>query len=156
LQQTFEDAQAQIKIQIMKFSSIKHLLQFYIPVTLTLFMLVTIERTVLTDGGYDKLFGLPLPYVSSSYAFSFHYDVYILAMFFNLLFYFALTIAFFKILEKSRLNLKTNWAFIAIGTIVSLFWITIFALMTQDSSFKIKTNTEYKTTSKKLTFGVRP
>ena len=42
---------------INKFS--KKLFQYYLPVTLTLFMLFTEKRTVtVDDGGYDRLFGL--------------------------------------------------------------------------------------------------
>jgi hypothetical protein len=36
----------------MKFFTIKKWLQYYLPVTLTLFMGVTIQRIVVTDGGY--------------------------------------------------------------------------------------------------------
>jgi len=43
----------------------KKTFQYILPVALTLFMCVSVERTVDgTDGGYDRLFGLPLPWVT--------------------------------------------------------------------------------------------
>ena len=140
----------------MIFISSKKLLQYYLPSTLTLFMLVTIERVVITDGGNDRLYGLPFPYITSSYGYSFHYDIYVLAMLANLLFYFLLTIFLFKLFEKLGAKLKTHWLLIAIGIAVSIFWIATFALIIQDSSFYLKTDSKYKTTDKHLIFGIRP
>jgi hypothetical protein len=47
----------------------RKILQYVLPVTITLFMCVTVERTVVTDGGYDRLWGLPLPYISNDAGF---------------------------------------------------------------------------------------
>ena len=127
---------------VTKFFTFKKWFQYYLPVTLSLFMLVTIERNVITDGGNDRLYGLPLPYFTSSFGYSFHYDVYILAMLFNLLFYFAVTVAIFKIVEKLGLTLKTHWVFLVVGILICTFWIATFVLTTQDSSFYLKTDTE--------------
>ena len=140
----------------MKLFTIKKLLQYYLPVTLSLFTWVTIERTVTTDGGYDRLYGLPLAYISNGFAFSMHYSVFILAMLFNLTILFGLTILSFRLLEKMKIILKTHWTLITVGVIVSVFWICILILTTLDSSFQLKSDTDYITTSKKITFGVRP
>ncbi len=140
----------------MKFFSLRKCLQYYLPVTFTLFMLVTIERIVVTDGGYDRLYGLPFAYISSSYAFSMSYDVYILAMVSNIVFYFVLSIILLKVIEKIGLQLKTHWSLVSLGLIISLFWVVIFYLATKDSFFFLKNYTAYKTTSNKLVVGLKP
>ena len=134
----------------------RKIFQYYLPITLTLFMLVTIERTVITDGGNDRFYGLPFPYITSSYGYSFRYDVFILPMLFNLTIFFILTISICKLVEKIGLKLKTHWLFSILGTLVSLFWVTMFALTVQNSSFYAIDKSDYKSTSKTLIFGIRP
>jgi hypothetical protein len=129
----------------------KKILQYYLPLALTLFMTVTIERTVFTDGGYDRLYGLPLPYISSALGHSFNYQVYILAMTFNLLFYFGLTVLLLTGLTKFGVRLKTHWAFITVGILVTIFWVTSFYVLTMDSDFHFLNDTDYKTLTNKLT-----
>jgi hypothetical protein len=125
-------------------------------VTLTLFMLVSIKRTVLADVAYDGLFGLPLPYISDNYSFSFHYDVYVLALLFDLLIYLVLTIIFFIILSRLGLRLKTHSLLVSVGFIISLLWITFFILITQDSSFKWTNDIKVEIIDRKLYFGIYP
>lgn len=138
-----------------RFLAIGKFFQYYLPVTLTLFMLVTIERTVITDGGNDRLYGLPLPWITNSFAFSFHYNVYVLPMLLNLLFFFILTVALFKLIEFAGLRLKTHWAAGIIAVLVSLFWLIIFILTVNESSFYLTNKLPYKTTGYKLTLGGR-
>ena len=133
-----------------KIFTLRKTLQYYLPVALTLFMTVTIQRNVFTDGGYDSLYGLPLPYISSALGYSFNYQVYILAMIFNLLFYFGLTVLLFAGLTKLGLNLKTHWVFLTIGILVTVFWILTFYAVTIDSNFHFLNDTDYKTTAMKL------
>lgn len=140
----------------MKFFTVIKVVQYYLPVTLSLFMWVTIERKVITDGGYDRLYGLPLPCISGNYACTGCYDVFLPTLFFNLLFWFGLTLALFKVLHKMDLLLKTYWAFVILGALVSLFWIKLFFLITNDSRFLFKVDTDYKTESSKLVFGLKP
>src|SRR5262245_16426326 len=101
-----------------KIFTIRKTLQYYLPVALTLFVMVTIERNVLTDGGYDKLYGLPFPYISNSLGYSFNYQVYVLAMTFDLLFYLGLTVLLFICLSKFGLRLRTHWISITFGILV--------------------------------------
>ena len=119
-------------------------------------MLVTIERNVLTDGGYTKLFGLPFPFISNSYASSFRYDVYILEMILDLLFYFSVTFIVFKLLLQYGVKLKSNSISFLPGIVICLFWIITFILTTRASDFKIKNSTKYKTIDKKIIFGMKP
>ena len=141
----------------MKFITIKKLFQYFLPTTFTLFMLLTIERNVDTDiGGYEKLYGLPFSFISSNYAFTHHYDVYILMMFTDLLFYFIITLLLFKGLEATGLQLKTHWTFIVIAVLIILFWIFIFYTTIFESSFKLTNDFYFKVTSRHLYFGVYP
>ena len=77
-------------------------LQYSLPLTLTLFMCVSIERTVVTDGGYDRLFGLPLPYITNNFGCSGCYEVYVQSMIVNLLFLYAIVYGLIKLLEYMR------------------------------------------------------
>ena len=141
----------------MKFLTFKKLLQYFLPATLTLFMLLTIERNVDTDiGGYEKLYGFPFPFISSNYAFTHHFDVYIIMMLVDFSFYLIAAGLFFKILTTIGLKLKTHWAFILTGIIISVFWIFTFYAITFESSFKLTNDFDFKTTSKKLHFGTYP
>jgi hypothetical protein len=144
-------------ILMMKFILLKRLFQYYLPATLTLFMLVTIERNVDTDiGGYEKLYGLPFPFISGNYAFTHHFDVYILMMLTDLIFYFIVTLLFFKLFEKFGLKFKTHWTFISIGVIVIIFWTCSFYMITFESTFKLANDFHFKTNSNRLHFGSYP
>jgi hypothetical protein len=136
--------------------TIRKCLQYYLPVALTLFMGVTIQRTVVTDGGYDRLYGLPFPYISNSYVSSMSYDIYVLTMILNLLFCFAITVAVLAFIEMKGAKLKDRLAILVLGIAITSFWIVTFALMTRDSSFYFVNHTEFKTTSRELIFGLKP
>lgn len=132
------------------------LFQYYLPATLTLFMLITIERTVVTDGGFDRLWGCPLPYITSAYAFTWVYDIFVLALLFDLLFYFILTILLFAGLQKLGIKLKTHWSLVVLGVVITSIWCLLFIYTTSRSFFYLKNNTDYKTISTKLVFGHHP
>ncbi|GAC1311015.1 MAG: hypothetical protein NVSMB24_29520 [Mucilaginibacter sp.] len=126
-------------------------LQYYLPVTFTLFMLVTEKRTVITDGGYDRLYGFPFPYISNNYACTGCYDVYLSALLVDLLIYVFFILLIFKMVEKLGLTLKTNWIPTVIGLLICVMWICFFCLMTEDSTFKLINDIPYNTTSREIT-----
>lgn len=138
----------------MTFFTVKKFIQYYLPVTLSLFMCVTIEQSVTTGGGYNSLYGLPFPYLTDSYACSFCYDVFIPTLVLNLLFFFAVTLIIFLFFQKTGLQLKTHWLFMALGAIVCFFWITTFALITYDSRFLLKVDAAYEIKGRRLVFGL--
>ena len=141
----------------MKFFTTKKFFQYYLPATLSLFMLVTIERSVETDiGGYEKLYGFLIPYISSNYAFTHHFDVYILALLLDLLLYFVLTFLCFYLIEKVGITLKTHWTFISIGVAICIFWLCSFAMTTFESTFKLTNDFDYRTTIRHLHLGSYP
>ena len=132
----------------------RKVLQYRLPVTLTLFMCVSVERTVVTDGGYDRLYGLPLAYISGNLACTGCYEVYVLPMIVNLLFFFAVVFGLVRLIERAGIRLKKRkwWAVVGVtvGVAVSLFWVWCFVLMTRDSRFFWTNHTAYITTSTKL------
>lgn len=138
----------------MNLTTMRKVLQYILPVTLTLFMCVSLERTVVTDGGYDRLCGLPLPYISGNLGCTGCFEVYVLPMIVNLLFFFAVVIGLVRLIEKIKIRIKKRkWLTVlglTVGVAVSLFWIWCFLLMTQDSRFYLTNQTAYKTTSTRL------
>ena len=120
-------------------------------------MLVTIERKIDGDIGiYEKLYGAPIPYISSNYAFTHHFDVYILALMFDLLFYCTFTVLVFKAIEKMGIKLKTHWTLIIVGVFICLFWLCDFAMVTFESTFKLTNDFKYKITRTNLHLGSFP
>ena len=139
-----------------KFITRRKLFEHYLPLTVTLFMLVTIERAVVTDGGNDRLYGFPFPYITSSYGYSFHYDVFVLPMLLNLVTFFGLTLFIYKFFEIIKLEFRKHWIFFVISVLLSLFWLTVFIFTVRDSSFYAVDKSDYKVTSRSIVFGLRP
>lgn len=133
----------------------KRIIQYILPVTLTLFMCVSVERTVVTDGGYDRLYGLPLAYRSNNAGCTGCYEVYIYPMIVDLLFFWVIAMGLAKLVERARIHLRTNIWGMVVGVAVSLFWVWLFVLMTTDSRFLLTNHTAYKTTKRELVVGVR-
>jgi len=134
----------------------KKIFQYYLPVTLTLFILLTIKRAVVTDGAYDRLYGFPLPYISSNYACTGCGDVYIAATLFDLLIYFIFVLLIFKGIEKSGVKLKTHWIPTSIGLLISLTWVGLFFLFSQDNLFKVTNDIDYKIVHSEVVFDQSP
>jgi hypothetical protein len=84
----------------------RFLLQYLLPLTLSLFMLITVKLIVITDGGYDKLRGMPLGFISNNFGCSGCYDVYVLAMLFDLLLQFVIAFILLRLIEWLGVKLK--------------------------------------------------
>ena len=140
----------------MKFFTIQNSFQYFLPVTLTIFMLVTMERTVVTDGGYDRLFGFPVPFISNNYGYSFDFDVYIFPLLVDFIVCVILTLVVFTALTTIGMKFKTHWALLLLGITICLFWTVLFILNTQTSSFKLTNNIQFKTSSKHFYLGTFP
>jgi hypothetical protein len=138
------------------FLSTSKWLQYYLPASLTLFMLVTLKRAVITDGGYDRLYGFPFPYISNNNGCTGCYLVFIGAMMFDLFFYLTFIFLVFNAIEKLGLKLKTHWILTIIGMLISSQWIFFFFVMTHDSTFNIKSDTAYKTLHSEFVFDQTP
>ena len=120
-------------------------------------MLVTLERSVEADvGGYDSLYGLPFPFISSNYAFTHHYDVYMLMMVIDLLLYFGATLLLYNFFERHVTKLKTHWLFISIGVIISIACICLFYVITFESTFKFLNEFDLKITGMHFYYGLYP
>lgn len=137
-----------------KFFSAGKIYQYYMPLSLVLFMFITIERQIkiIPDGPYDRLYGLPFPWVSNSFAYSLHYQVHVLPLFFNLGFFFGLVLLLFAGLRKLRLKLKTHWVPAVLSTLVLLFFLLLSYYHLMDSDIYSSNQFVYKTISSKLIF----
>jgi len=131
-------------------------LQYYIPISLTLFNLITEKRAVITDGGYDRLYGFPFAYISNNNGCTGCYIVFVGALLADLFIYFIFILLIFKGIERIGLRLKTHWIPTVIGLLISVMWAWFFSLTTQDSSFKIKSDVDYKTTHTEFVFDQLP
>jgi hypothetical protein len=133
--------------------SIKKLFQYYLPVTLTLFMTVTIKRAVIPDGGVeDRLYGLPFPYITNNVSCTGCYEVYVGALLLDLVVYSFAVFLIFKAAEKVGLLLKTHWLGITAGVVISMWWVGLFYLTTIDSFFLLKNDYPVKIVHSELSF----
>ena len=133
--------------------SFKKLFQYYLPVTLTLFMTVTIKRAVIPDGApNDRLYGLPFPYITNNVSCTGCYEVYVGALLLDLAVYSLAVFLIFKALEKAGLQLKTHWLGITVGVLICMWWIGLFYLTTADSFFLLKDDYPDKIVHSELSF----
>lgn len=135
-----------------KFFSPGKIFQYYLPVTLLLFMFVTLERTIKTDASYDKLYGFPLAHVSNSFYSSFHSNVYLGPMFLNILFNFGVSVLLFAGLSKLGLKLKLHWALAILSTLVLVVFALLSYLYISECSFYPSNYDIYTIISRKLVF----
>ena len=136
---------------------IRKWLQYYLPVTLTLFMLLTEKRAVTNDdGGFDRLYGFPLGYITNNNGCTGCYLVFYGELTIDLIVYLAFVLLVFKAIEMLGLKLKTHWVPVVVGVLISCFWIWMFWLITEDSHFQLKNDVNYKTTHSEFIFDQGP
>ena len=129
-------------------------LQYYLPVSLILFNIITIKRVVVTDGSYDRLFGLPLAYISNNDGCTGCYQVYVLPLLFDVLTYLAVVFLIFKLIEKIGVRLKTHWVLSLIGTLLIIISIAASGiLINPDSHFNLSNSNQYSITSSSFSIG---
>lgn len=127
-------------------------LQFYLPITAVLFWTVTIERVVVTDGGYDRLYGFPFAFKSNVFACSFCYEVYVAPLLLNLLIDLAVVVILFKIVGLDKKNYNSKRALSYLGFIIIFISLGCFCVMTSDSFFKFRNDTDFQLLSRHLAF----
>jgi len=129
----------------MKFSA-KKLFQYYLPITLTLFMMVTVKRTVVVeDSAIDRFYGFPLAYISSNFFCTGCYAVIVSNLAIDFAIYFIMVYLIAVLLSQLGLTLKTHWIAITIGSLISLFQIFFFCVITRASEFQFFNDLQYKT-----------
>ena len=133
---------------------IKRGVQYYVPATLLLFLSVTIERIVVTDGGYDRLYGFPFAFRSNAIGCSFCYEVYVSTLALNLAVDFALVYIVFKGIEWIGFELKSRKMLYFLSALVMLFTFVILCLLFTDSFFKWSNDTEFRLVSSELKFSL--
>lgn len=100
------------------------LLQYVLPLTCFAFALLTQQYQVVTDGGYDRLYGFPFPFISNTWVTTFHHSVCIVPALVDFFLYLLVIVALVVSLQSLRLVLKCHW----FPTI--LVWIAIAVLYT--------------------------
>lgn len=139
----------------MKRITWQNLLQYILPLTLILFMQVTIKWSVTNeDGGYDRLWGLPFGFISGNIGCTGCYVIYVLPMFLDLSLKFTLAIIVFNLVEKWLLKLKTHWLGILLGCLISIFWLSFFYMIISDSHFELINDFSYKIVSWEFCWGL--
>jgi len=135
---------------------LKKIFQYYFPITLLLFSCVTLKYRVVTDGGYDRLYGFPLPFISSTYAFTGHRDVYIFPLIVDVTVYFGVSALVIFLFEKWVFHLKTNVLVGIIASIVTLLFIFWFYINTFESSFELRNTSWHIIENFSIYFGLFP
>jgi hypothetical protein len=118
-------------------------LQYLLPLTLTLFMLITVKRVVVTDGGYDRLWGLPAGFITNNFGCSGCYDVYVSGMLADLTFKFIVAFVLCSVIVRLGVKLGTLWIGIVTGCLITTFWILVFYFITFQSHFKLVNDIDY-------------
>jgi hypothetical protein len=132
-------------------------LSYYVPLASSLFMVVTIERSVTTDGGYDKLYGLPFPFISNNLGCTHCFDVYILNLIIDFAFYLLFVFMAFRLIQQLGIKIHTHRVVSLIGIIICFCWILILYMTVFESSFHFTNNTiSYEILSQKLHLGTYP
>lgn len=137
-------------------NTIKKWLQLHIPIALTLFMLVTLQRTVDSDGGFDRVYGFPFAYITSNIGYSFHYEVYLLPLLADFTTYLILTYIIISLIQKTGFRFKSHNFFTIFGIFVTIALITFLVVSTGESDFYAIENRPYKIISKSVKVGVFP
>ncbi len=119
-------------------------------------MLVTIERSVFTDGGFDRFYGLPFGYISNNSGCTHCFEVSILYLVVDLICYFAFTILFFWLLKKFNLDLPRYRALQVLGLLISIFWIFVFYTTVFESRFQFLDVYPFERISMRLHIGTYP
>ena len=129
-------------------------LSYYLPIAITLFMTITLERSVVTDGGFDKLYGFPFGYISNNSGCTHCFEVYLFWLITDIIFYFILVQIICSLLQKFKINARPNWILLLFGLLITICWIFIFYTIVFESSFRFFSDTAFKVLSKRLHAGI--
>jgi hypothetical protein len=101
------------------------LFQYILPLTCFAFALLTQQFHVVTDGGYDRMYGFPFPFITGTWVTTFHHSVYIVPALVDFFLYLLVVIGLTVSLQSMGVVLKTHWfptilIWIAVGTLYTL------------------------------------
>lgn len=118
---------------------------------------VTVERMVVTDGGFDRLYGFPAEWTVNAYYSSMAFDIFILPLLADVIVYVG--IAFLLIaLFRTIFGLKRRTSVVV--TIMSLLLncaiIGLQSLVHMEGRIRLQNNTDYMTTEQHMHFGIHP
>lgn len=118
-------------------------------------MLITVKHVVITDGGYNRLWGMPFGFISNNLGCSGCYEVYVLAMLLDLMLKFIFVLILFYTIERLGIELKTHIVGVVLGCLVTAFWIFAFYMITFESRFKLLNDMDLKTLSWEFCWGLQ-
>ena len=78
------------------------------PIALALTFTISLKKEVATDGGFDRMYGFPLSYITNNCGCTDCYEVFLLNFLLNILFYGFLLHLIFQGLNKFDIKIETN------------------------------------------------
>jgi len=131
---------------------------FAIPLTLISFLTITVEFKVSTDGGYGRVFGLPLPFISEQWVNTGHHSIFILPLLIDLLLYFAIWTFLVYVFRIRIVKSVLNRVLILIIGACTLYILlpTIGCIIVDDNSYSIWTDQAFDVQNYSLRLGLYP
>ena len=122
------------------------LLQYVLPLAFLSFALVTQQFHVTTDGGYSRMYGFPFPYITETWATTFHHTVYILPILVDFLIYLLVVIGMFVFIQSFGIVLKSHWfTIILIWLVVGTLYTFQFFVLADYNSYSFLYDTDFTT-----------
>ena len=134
----------------MKF--LKLIIQYYLPISLALTFTISEKKEVVTDGGFDRMYGFPTSYITNNCGCTHCYEVFISNLLLNILFYGLIIHLLFLILKRFGIIVKTNKISLIIGVLSLCFLIFCFYVVSFESNYFWFEDTEYKIVNSHLEF----
>jgi hypothetical protein len=137
---------------------LKRIFAYYIPLTLLICIFFTNNRTIILNDGSTVInfYGFPYGYISSAYACTRCYEVFLVPLCITLLIIFAsislLSLIVRKFIKKYYAH---RWG-ILFGLLITLACIVVFIVNTTDATFHFRPYTDYEVLKSQLNFGIYP
>jgi len=133
------------------------LLQYVLPLAFLSFALVTQRFHVTADGGYSRMYGFPFPFITDTWAATFHHSVYILPMLVDFLIYLLLAIGAFVLLQSTGIVLRSHWfTTILVWLLLSALYTFQFFLFADYNSYSFLYDMDFTTTATFVNAGYYP
>jgi|GEM_PF-4096690 len=135
----------------------KVILQYVLPITIIIFACVNVVWHVTnTDGGPDRLYGFPLPYVTSAYACSFCNDIATAPMLIDLTIHILAVFGTIALLQHLIKPLPTRPWSTALAWMIAAFSLFLhlgFGTIVQDNHWSTWLDFAYTVESRSIVFG---
>lgn len=122
------------------------------PIALALTFTISEKKEVLTDGGFDRMYGFPLSYITNNCGCTGCYEVFILNLLLNILFYATILYFVFLLLMKFGIKMTANKLGVWIGSITIGMLLFSFYIVSFESNFFWFEDTQFKVVNKHFEF----